>query len=124
MVNWVIEKFSVRASDFQSQNYSIAQLPDRHSITCDSKPIVGILKLRRDARSSRAAGYFDVMSPRTTARGLTDRLHRTLLRPLRIPLGRDCVVIRVIPVAAPLVHIVANVVQTECVWSVLRDRLR
>src|SRR5215472_5104242 len=104
-------------------NRSIPTLPNP-SITRHSKPIVGILKFRWDARSSRAAGDFQVMSPRAPARGFAGRLHRTVLGSLWIPLWRDGVVIGVIPVAAPLVHVVTNVVQAEGVGRVLRDGLR
>ena len=113
----MIEK-SLQLSIF---NRSITKLHN-HSMTCDSKPIIGILKFRWNARSRRAASYFDVMPPGAPARGPAHRLHRTLLRPLRIPLWRISVEIRVVPIAAPLVHVIANVVKSERIWIILRNR--
>jgi len=46
-----------------------------------------------------------------------------VFRTLRIALGRGSVIIRVVPVAAPFVNIVANVIKAERVGSVLSDWL-
>src|SRR5437879_13599043 len=43
---------------------------------------------------------------------------------LRIALRRDRVIIRVVPVAAPCVNVVTNVVETECVGGVASDWFR
>ena len=47
----------------------------------------------------------------------------TLLRALRIAVGRDGVVVRVVPVAAPFVDVVADVVKAERVGCVACDGL-
>jgi len=64
------------------------------------------------------------MTPGTSAGRLACGLHRALFRSARIAFGSDCVVIRIVPVAAPFVDVVADVVQAECAGCVLRDRLR
>ena len=98
-------------------------LPD-YQIARDSQSVVGVLKFRRDARSRRAARHLDVMTPGTSAGSLARGLHRALFRSAGIAFGSDCVVIRIVPVAAPFVDVVADVAQAETAGWVLRDRLR
>ena len=64
------------------------------------------------------------MTPGTSAGRLARRLHRALFRSAGIAFGSDCIVIRIVPVAAPFVDVVADVVQAESAGRVLRDRLR
>ena len=47
-----------------------------------------------------------------------------MFRAARIALRRNTVVVRVIPVAAPFVHVIADIVKAEGVGSVAADRLR
>src|SRR5258708_2974343 len=115
--------------DSKLLNCQITQLLNRNAETAlktarDSKAIVGILEFRRDARSGGAAGHFDLVAPGSAAGGLAHGLHRTLLRAARVALRRKGVIIRVVPVAAPFVNVVANIVQAECVGSVAGDWFR
>src|ERR1700688_502793 len=59
-----------------------------------------------------------------TPRPATRRLPLALVRAMRIALGRRCIVVRVIPIAAPLVNVVANVIEAEGVGCVMGYRLR
>src|SRR5579862_3469223 len=86
-----------------------------------SESVVGVLEFWRDAGAGRAAGYFNVVSPGASARGFAGWLHRALLGTLRVAFWRDRIVIRVVPIAAPFVQVVADVIQAERVRSVLRD---
>src|SRR5262249_31386970 len=106
------------APNLKLQNYSITQL----QITCDSESVVGVLELRWDTRSGAAAGYFDVVTPRASARRFASRLNRRLIRAWRISLGRDRIVVWVVPVAAPFVDVIADLIQTECIGGILCDR--
>ena len=92
-------------------------------IAGDSKTVVGILKFWRDAGAGGAAGDFNVVAPGSSAGGFARRLHRALFGAARIVLGRGGVVVRVVPVAAPFVDIVANIVKAEGVGSVAGDGL-
>src|ERR1700722_3249657 len=60
-----------------------------------------------------------MMTPRPAARGFP----LALVRAARIALGRRCIVGRVIPIAAPLVNVIANVIEAEGVGRVLGYRL-
>src|SRR5690349_22242331 len=73
--------------------------------SCDAKPVIGILECRRDARSRRAPGYLDVVPPRSATRCATAALVRSLWIALRAAL----VIMSVVPVCAPLVHVVAHI---------------
>src|SRR5579863_3960702 len=85
-----------------------------------AKAVVGVLEFRRDTGTRRAAGDFHVMPPRPSTR----RFALPASWAARIPLGRTRVIIRIVPVTAPFVDIVTNVVNAEGVGSVARDRLR
>src|ERR1700756_5901977 len=118
--DWEIEQLKIAACQFS--NYPITKLHN-DSITRDPKPVICILELRRDAGPGGAASHLDVMTPRTSAGGLARGFQRTLFWTVRIALGRGCVVIGIVPVAAPFVDVIANVVEPECVWGILRDQL-
>src|ERR1700757_719442 len=60
------------------------------------------------------------MTPRASARGAA----LASFRAAWIALGRNCIVVRRVPVAAPLVHVVAHVVETVCVGFAPADWLR
>src|SRR5580658_2580131 len=111
----------------QSLNDSITRSRTSH-LARHPESIIGILKLRRNTRPRRAPRHFDVMAPRSAARSLARRPRRTplrtLLRPPRIALSRDGIVIRVVPVAAPFVNVIAHVVKSERVRSINSNRLR
>ena len=64
------------------------------------------------------------MTPGTSAGRLARGLHRALFRSAGMAFGSDCVVIRIVPVAAPFMDVVADVVQAECAGRILRDWLR
>src|SRR5260370_10492023 len=76
----------------------------------DAEPIVRILELRWDAGAGCAARHLDVVTPGAASGSA----------PLAgfaaawIPLGRHRIVVGCIPVAAPLVHVVAHVVEAVC----------
>lgn len=59
------------------------------------------------------------MAPRAAARGFA----QAALGPARIAVGRNGIVIRVVPVAAPLMHIVADVVKAEGIGDVMSHGL-
>src|SRR5438874_12282110 len=75
--------------------------------SCDAEAVIGILECRRDARSRRAPGYLDVVPPRSATRCAA----AALLRPLWVPLRAALVIMRVVPVRAPLVNIIAHIEQ-------------
>src|ERR1700722_2882218 len=85
-----------------------------------AKAVICIPELWRDAGARRAALHLHVMPPRSSARGLA----LAALGAKRIAFRRTRVVIRIVPVAAPLVEIVTNVVEAKGVSSVARNPLR
>ena len=90
-------------------------------ITRDAEAVVGVLEFWRDAGAGGAAGDFDVVAPGSTAGGFARGLHRALFGAARVAVGRNGVVVRVVPVAAPLVDVVANIVEAEGVGGVAGD---
>ena len=92
-------------------------------ITRYSETVVGVLEFWGDAGAGAAAGYFDVVAPGASAGGFAWRLHRALFGAARITFRRDGVVVGIVPVAAPFVDVVANVVETEGVGGVTCYRL-
>jgi hypothetical protein len=101
-----------------------AAIPMALEIAGYAESVVGVLEIWRDAGAGGAASDFNVMAPRSSAGGFALRLHRALLRAARVALGRDCVVVGVVPVAAPLVNVVADIVKAERVRGVSGDRFR
>src|SRR5215472_3040837 len=87
-----------------------------------AEAVVGVLEFWRDAGTRGTTRDFDVMAPGASAGRFALRLHGALVGALRVPLGRNGVVVRVVPVAAPFVEVVADVVKAECVRSVAGDR--
>jgi hypothetical protein len=88
-------------------------------IAGDAESVIGVAKIRRDAGAGSAAGNFDVVPPGTTTGGST----LTSFRTAGISLWRTGEVRRRIPVATPLVHVLANVVKPKSVRTLLSDRL-
>src|SRR5258708_26485622 len=77
----------------------------------DTEPIVRVLELRWDAGAGRAARHLDVVTPGAAAGGAP----LAGFRAARIALERHRVVVGRVPVAAPLVHVVAHVEEAVCV---------
>ncbi len=75
--------------------------------TSHAKPVVSIFKFRRDAGTRRRPRHLDVMAPRASAR-CPPTAER---RPLRIALGRNGIIARVVPIGAPFMHVVAKIVE-------------
>src|ERR1019366_908982 len=88
-----------------------------------AEAVVGVVEFWRDAGTGATAGHFDLVAPGASAGGLALRLHRGLIGAARVAFGRDGVVVGVVPVAAPFMDVVANVVQAESVGGVASDRL-
>ena len=59
-----------------------------------------------------------MVAPGASAGGFARRLQGALLGAARIALGRNGVVVRVVPVAAPFVDVVADIVEAEGVGGV------
>src|SRR5207244_676387 len=87
--------------------------------TGDAKSVVGVLGVRREARSRRAAADLHGVAPRAAAGGAA----RAALRPPRVVLWRGRVIAGGVPVATPLVNVLADVVQAVAVRRALRHRL-
>src|SRR5258708_3456334 len=77
----------------------------------DAETIIRVLELRWDAGAGRAARHLDVVTPGATAGSAPFSGFGAAW----ITLGRHCVVIGRVPVAAPFVHVVAHVVEAVCV---------
>ena len=88
--------------------------------TCDAKPVVGVLELRRNARARRVSTHLDVMPPGTSPRSLS----RAIDWSLRISIGRVTVIVRVVPIGTPFVHVVSHVRESVCAGGKETDRLR
>src|SRR5438874_5574945 len=86
----------------------------------NTKAIVCVLELRRNAGTRCVAAHFDVVPPGAAAR----RAPFTVGWPLRITLGRIAVVSRVVPVRAPFVDIVSHIIETVRIGSIQAYRLR
>src|SRR5579864_9534470 len=82
--------------------------------TGDAEAVVGVLELGRNARACSVAAYLDMVAPGTSSRSAPFPVHGAL----RVPLWRVPVVIRVVPVRAPFVNVVAYVVKSVGIWCV------
>src|SRR5271155_1869243 len=100
--------------------YGVAQRSVALQITGYSKAVIRILELGRDAGAGRAARNFHMMPPRSSARCLALAVHGTA----RIALRRTRIIIRIVPVAAPLVDVVTNVVKAKRIRGVACNPLR
>src|SRR5512142_3287114 len=80
-------------------------------IAGDAKAVIGILQRGRNAGARGTTADLDAVSPRASARDTS----RACLRTARIALRRHCVVVASVPVAAPLVNVLAEVVETVIV---------
>jgi len=86
----------------------------------DSETIVGVFELWRNTRARRSAGDLDLVPPGAASRGST----ATVGGSSRISFGRAAVVARVVPVDAPFVHVVAQIVKPVSVWRIHTHWLR
>src|ERR1700730_1160001 len=84
-----------------------------------AEAVVGVLKIWRNAGTGGAPRYFDVVSPGSTTGGLAFGL----VWAARVALRRHSVIIRVVPVAAPFVDVVANIVKAKGVGGIAAHRL-
>ena len=74
----------------------------------------------RDAGARGVAAHLDVMPLRAAVGGMPAAFHG----PLRISVRRESVVGRVIPIGAPFVYVIADVVEPIRIWGVQADALR
>src|ERR1019366_10658115 len=84
------------------------------------EPVIRIPELRWNAAPRRAPRKLDMMPPRPAAR----RPSNPPRRPLRILALRHRVVPRVVPIRAPLMHVLAHVEESVAVRLERRHRLR
>src|ERR1700756_3964394 len=80
-------------------------------ITGDADAVISVFKFRWNAGACGATGCFDVVAPGASTGGAA----LAAFRALRVAFWGDAVIVRLIPVAAPLVDVIANVVKTEAV---------
>src|SRR5258708_7623765 len=85
----------------------------------DSETIVRVLKLRWDARTRRRARHLNMMPPRAAPRSPA----AAALRPERILLRRAPVVAVVVPVGAPFMDVVAEIVKPVSIRRIQPHRL-
>src|SRR5271170_3806136 len=85
------------------------RLRHRRRVAGHAESVVGIVELWRDAGSGGASGNFHVMAPGAATRGFA----LALLRAAWIAIGRNGIVVGIVPVAAPLVNVVAHVMQAQ-----------
>src|SRR4051794_16504503 len=72
-----------------------------------AEAVVGVAEIGWDAAAGGAAGEFDVMAPGSSSRGSA----RSVWRALRVVFRGGRVIQRVVPISAPLVHVLAHVIQ-------------
>src|SRR6202158_1336469 len=89
-------------------------------IASHAESIIGVMKFGRDAGARGTPACLHVMPPGATA----GRATPAPLWTRRIALRRNRVVAHLIPVAAPLMHVFADVIQAKSVRRVLPHRLR
>jgi len=94
-----------------------------HGAARQAEAVVGVVEVGRDAGAGGAAGDFDVMAPTSAAGGFARRASRADFGAGGIAIEGSGVVIRIVPVAAPLVDVVAHVIEAEIVGGVAGDRL-
>jgi hypothetical protein len=78
------------------------------------------MKLWRNTRSCPRSRHLNMMPPRATSRSPA----APASRPLRISFRRALVVSAVVPVRAPLMHIIAKIVEPICIRRIQTHRLR
>src|SRR5882762_1952901 len=88
-------------------------------ITRHAESVVGVAKIGWDAGAGRAPACLDVMAPGPAA----GRASIAALRSLRVAFRGFGVVVHLKPIAAPLVHVLADIVKAKRVRSVLCHRL-
>src|SRR5260370_4742294 len=88
--------------------------------TGDAKAVIGVLEFRRNTGPRRDSRDLDVVAPRPAARSAP----AAVCGPRGIPLRRTRVVTGIVPIGAPLVHVVSQVVQAEDAGLVQSDALR
>src|SRR5215469_4185922 len=94
-----------------------SRFPGCLPVAGETKSVVGVLKLGGNAGAGGAACDFDVMAPGASTGGFTV----ARVRAGWVALGRDRIIVRLVPVAAPLVHVLADVVKAEGVGRVTGD---
>src|SRR5271167_158616 len=95
-----------------------ATLGDRRSREAES--VVGVFERWWNTRASRASTDLDVVSPRAASRGTAI----TVAGSTGISFGRVAVVVSVVPVSAPFMHVVAQVMNTVGVGWIQSHQLR
>src|SRR5438128_11893456 len=80
-----------------------------------AEAVVRVVKVGRDAGASGAAGHLDVMAPGASA----GRAALACFRARRIAVRRKSVVIGLVPITAPFMHVLADVMQAERIGRVL-----
>jgi len=88
-----------------------------------AETIIGVLKFGGDAGAGGAAGDFDVVAPGASAGGFALADIRARFGAAGIAVGRGGVVVGIVPVAAPFVDVVAEVVKAEGIGGVAGDGL-
>src|ERR1700682_816635 len=89
-------------------------------IAGDAEAVIGVLEFGRDAGTGGAACDLDLMAPGTSAGSLAlAELEAAWIAP-----GRHRIIVGIVPVAAPLMDVVANIVEAEKVGGVTGDWLR
>src|ERR1700740_1507009 len=92
-------------------------------IAREAEPVGGVVEVGRDAGAGGAAGNFDVMTPRSPTGGFAFADRGRKFGAAWIALRRSSVVVGIVPVAAPLVNVVADVIEAEGVGGVAGDGL-
>ena len=95
--------------DFKLLNYKIT----KSQIAGQAEAVVGVVEVGRDAGAGGAAGDFDVMAPGSAAGGFALAYSQARFGAAGIAVGRGGVVVGIVPVAAPLVDVVADVVRPK-----------
>ena len=85
-------------------------------MTRHAESIIGVMKFRRNAGAGSAPAGLDVMPPGAAARCPPF----AAVRPRWVAFGRFGVIARMIPIAAPLVHVLTDIVEAERVGRILR----
>jgi hypothetical protein len=87
---------------------------------CPAKTVIGIFEFRGNAGAGRSPRHFDVVTPRASAR----RAPCACGGSLRIPLWRNRVIPRVIPIRAPFMDIVAQIKEAVRIGRIQSNGLR
>src|ERR1019366_4015215 len=83
----------------------------------DAEAVVGVAEIGGDAAARGATGELDVVPPGAASGRASDAARGAL----RVHGGRDCVVGRIVPIAAPFVNVLAHVEEPVSVGLALAD---